>query len=195
MFNFIKICQKFCEKFSRKSRSSLLFLPSIFNISPFSAIGMNFVMAAFNLALNSYFVRKRGVATGIAMSLTGLGPIFMPLLVSLLISCYGVRTAGMTLAAITLHSLVGAALLQPVKWHSKKNDGKFPILYEKFHLCRCLWVLGSARTLQKIFGGCRSLKEKLQRVLIPYRKISGVLITLRRISTGADHSQNNDSGC
>lgn len=80
-------------------------------------------MAAFNLALNTYFVIKRGIATGVAMSITGVGPIVMPLVTSSLMSAYGIRGAGMILSALSLHALVAALLLQPVKWHRRKLPG------------------------------------------------------------------------
>lgn len=86
------------------------------------AVGMNLAMAAFHLALNTYFVVKRGVATGVAMSITGLGPVIMPLVISFLMDCYSDRGAGFILSGIALHSLIGACVLQPVKWHTKKNQ-------------------------------------------------------------------------
>lgn len=54
------------------------------------------------------------------MTITGLGPILMPQLVSILLSSYGVKYAVIILAAITANSFVSACLLQPVKWHMKK---------------------------------------------------------------------------
>lgn len=83
-------------------------------------MGVAAVMAAFTLAINSYFKEKRGRAIGLGMSITGLGTIYMPLLMSLLLSLYGWRHAVLVLAAICLHSLLGAILLRPVKWYSKK---------------------------------------------------------------------------
>lgn len=92
----------------------------------FTAIGTDLVMAAFHLALNTYFVNKRGIATGIAMSFTGIGPIIMPLVVSGLLGFYGVSETGLILSAVSLHSFVAALLLQPVRWHRKRiNSGRF----------------------------------------------------------------------
>lgn len=82
---------------------------------------MNLAMAAFHLALNTYFVVKRGIATGVAMSITGFGPVIMPLVISVLMDHYGARGAGIILSGIALHSLIGASVLQPVKWHTKKK--------------------------------------------------------------------------
>lgn len=74
-------------------------------------------MAAFTLAINSFFKEKRGRAIGAGMSLTGLGAILMPFLMSALLHAYGWRRAVLLLGAICLHSLVAACLLRPAKWY------------------------------------------------------------------------------
>lgn len=76
-------------------------------------------MAAFTLAINSFFKEKRGRAIGAGMSITGLGSICMPLVMSALMSAYGWRYAVLILGAICLHSLVAACLLRPAKWYLK----------------------------------------------------------------------------
>uniref|UniRef100_A0A1B6CTW4 Major facilitator superfamily (MFS) profile domain-containing protein n=1 Tax=Clastoptera arizonana TaxID=38151 RepID=A0A1B6CTW4_9HEMI len=86
-----------------------------------SSLGFNFVMCSFMLAMNTYFVKKRSNATGIAMTITGLGPVVMPIVISMLIATYGVRGTSMLLAALSLHGVVGAMLLQPIKRHYKKE--------------------------------------------------------------------------
>lgn len=82
-------------------------------------MGIAAVMAAFSLAINSYFKEKRGRAIGIGMSITGLGAIYMPLLMSVLIYTYGWRYAVLILSAVCLHSLLAACLLRPAKWYLK----------------------------------------------------------------------------
>lgn len=89
-------------------------------------------MAAFGLAINSFFKEKRGRAIGVAMSLTGLGAIYMPLLMSALMYAFGWRYAVLILAAICLHSLVGACLLRPAKWYLRDP----PITEEEIPLNR-----------------------------------------------------------
>lgn len=80
-------------------------------------MGVAAVMAAFGLAINSFFKEKRGRAIGVGMSITGLGTIYMPLLMSALMYAFGWRYAVLILGAITLHSLVAACLLRPAKWY------------------------------------------------------------------------------
>lgn len=82
-------------------------------------MGVAAVMAAFTLAINSFFKEKRSRAIGVGMSLTGLGAICMPLLMSALIYAYGWRYAVLTLSAICLHSLLATCLLRPAKWYLK----------------------------------------------------------------------------
>lgn len=79
-------------------------------------------MGSFSLAMNTYFKnkKKRSKASGFTMTLTGIGPIVMPLLISFLLITYGVKWTVFLLCAINLHAYVGAALLQPVKWHLRK---------------------------------------------------------------------------
>lgn len=87
-------------------------------------------MAAFTLAINSFFKEKRGKAIGLGMSITGLGSIYMPLLMSLLMYTYGWRYAVLILGAICLHSLLAAILLRPAKWYlidSPKTEEMIPL--------------------------------------------------------------------
>lgn len=76
-------------------------------------------MASFHLALSTYFVKRRGMAMGIAMTVTGLGPVIMPLLIAYLMSVFGGRGTVLLLSGFVLHSVLGGLLLQPVKWHRK----------------------------------------------------------------------------
>lgn len=52
---------------------------------------MGTTLSAFSLALNTYFTEKRDRAVALTMTLTGLGPILMPPLTSLLLSVYGTQ--------------------------------------------------------------------------------------------------------
>lgn len=91
----------------------------ILSYSIICSTGVAAIMAAFTLAINSFFKEKRGRAVGVGMSITGLGSIYMPLLMSTLMYAYGWRYAVLILSAICLHSLVAACLLRPAKWYLK----------------------------------------------------------------------------
>jgi len=83
------------------------------------AIGCGLSMAAFSFAVNSYFKKRRGMAMGIAMTATGLGPVVMPHVIGMGVNEFGAKGTALLLAGVSLHSLVGAMLLQPVEWHMK----------------------------------------------------------------------------
>lgn len=63
--------------------------------------------------MNTYFRQKRNVAMGLSVTLTGLGPILMPLLVAKLLENYATTGTLLIIAGIAIHSLIGAALLKP----------------------------------------------------------------------------------
>lgn len=87
-----------------------------------NSIGCSLNLTSFSLALNTYFNKRRNLATGLSSAITGLGPVFVPILVSFLISSYGVRGTALILSALILHCLTGALLLHPVKWHYRKVE-------------------------------------------------------------------------
>ncbi|GLV37171.1 uncharacterized protein CBL_01999 [Carabus blaptoides fortunei] len=86
-----------------------------------TSLGFGLTMASYSLALNSFFQKRRGLATGMAMTMTGLGPIVIPLLISYLLDEYSNEGAVLLIAGLSLHSFVAASLLQPLKWHMKKE--------------------------------------------------------------------------
>ncbi|XP_033205041.2 monocarboxylate transporter 14-like [Bombus vancouverensis nearcticus] len=78
-------------------------------------IGHGIIFPATNLAMNTYFRKKRNVAMGLSVTLTGLGPILMPLLIAELLENYATTGTLLIIAGIAIHSLIGAALLRPFK--------------------------------------------------------------------------------
>lgn len=56
------------------------------------------------------------------MAGTALGMLVMPQLVKILLEAYEFQGAILLLSGIALNSLVGAMLLQPVKWHMKDEE-------------------------------------------------------------------------
>ncbi|XP_051176226.1 monocarboxylate transporter 9-like isoform X2 [Leptopilina boulardi] len=97
------------------------FLHFMIGYGMITSVGMGIAMSSFFLALNTYFAEKRGRAMGIAMTLTGIGPILIPQVSRFLLHCYGSQGTMLLLGGFSLHALIGAMLLQPVKWHSKKE--------------------------------------------------------------------------
>lgn len=89
----------------------------VFTYGIITAAGFGFAISAFSLALNSYFRVKRNKAAGISMTITGLGPIIYPPMVSVLLSYYGVTGCVLILGGLCTHIIMAALLLQPIKWH------------------------------------------------------------------------------
>lgn len=82
-----------------------------------TAIGYGLSNSSFSLALSSFFSHKLNKASGMAMTLAGIGPIIYPPLINYLLATYDVRGCMLIIGAIALHMLVAAILLQPLKWH------------------------------------------------------------------------------
>lgn len=76
-------------------------------------IGQGIIYPATSLALNTYFRKKRNVAMGLSVTMTGLGPILMPLLINVLLENYATTGTLLILAGIAIHSFIGASLLRP----------------------------------------------------------------------------------
>lgn len=87
----------------------------------FSAIGYGLSNSSFNLALNSFFSKKLNKASGVAMTLAGIGPIIYPPLINCLLHVYDVSGCMLIIGAIALHMLVAAMLLQPLEWHMVRD--------------------------------------------------------------------------
>ncbi|XP_032664228.1 uncharacterized protein LOC116840954 [Odontomachus brunneus] len=83
-------------------------------------IGQGIIFPATSLAMNTYFRRKRNIAMGFSVTMTGLGPILMPLLIDVLLENYATTGSLLLLAGIATHSLVGASLLEPFKEREKQ---------------------------------------------------------------------------
>lgn len=80
-------------------------------------VGFGLATACTLVGINSYFSKKKGQAVGLSMAGTAMGFMTMPQVVSFLLSEYDFRSALLILGAVSLHSVVGAMLFQPVKWH------------------------------------------------------------------------------
>lgn len=84
---------------------------------------MGLCTSSFSLAVNSYFNKNRNRAFGIGVTITGLGPIMFPQLISTLLGFYGSQGCVLIISAIAMNIIPAALLLQPVKWH-QKNVGE-----------------------------------------------------------------------
>lgn len=98
--------------FPAHSMAHILITYSIIN-----GLGVGLTASATFVALNHYFVKRRGQAVGLSLAGTAFGMLLMPQAVRLLLEAYSFRGAILVLGGVALHSLIGSALLQPAEWH------------------------------------------------------------------------------
>ncbi|BES99356.1 Major Facilitator Superfamily [Nesidiocoris tenuis] len=96
----------------------------IISFSIIGGLGFGFINASTFVGLNSYFVKRKGQAVGLAMAGTAMGFMAMPQIVSYLLLHYKFRGTLLILSGLSLNTFVGASLFQPVKWHMKTVESK-----------------------------------------------------------------------
>nr|XP_023019477.1 uncharacterized protein LOC111508269 [Leptinotarsa decemlineata] len=74
------------------------------------------------LAMNTYFDKKRRIATGLSWTITAFGPVVCPYIVIALMNMYDMEGTILLFGGFSMHSLVCSLLLQPVHWHTKYRD-------------------------------------------------------------------------
>ncbi|KFB42064.1 AGAP000718-PA-like protein [Anopheles sinensis] len=82
-----------------------------------AGVGIN--ASANSLALNTYFKQKRRIATGFAWTLTGLGPIVAPHIITLLQRHVGTNGTVLLFGGFAMNAVALALLYQPVQWHAR----------------------------------------------------------------------------
>ncbi|XP_075154457.1 uncharacterized protein LOC142228052 [Haematobia irritans] len=117
------------------------FLGYMISYSLLFGFGMGISVSASSLAINTYFKKKRRKAAGFSWTITGIGPIVLPHLVTFLISVYGVQGTVFIFAALSLHAFMSALIYQPVQKHVSRssNESTKPtaVLEENSqHLCQ-----------------------------------------------------------
>ncbi|XP_053999521.1 uncharacterized protein LOC128887541 isoform X1 [Hylaeus anthracinus] len=83
--------------------------------------GTGTAMSANSLALNTYFKQKRRIATGLSWTCTGMGPIVIPQVITLLMPKYGIEGTILIFGGIACNAVACALLLQPVSMHAKQK--------------------------------------------------------------------------
>ncbi|XP_059479546.1 monocarboxylate transporter 1-like [Neocloeon triangulifer] len=89
--------------------------------------GLAFLSPASLFSINSYFIKQRSRGMGLAMAIGGIGTVFMPLVLSSLLQNYSSEGTMLIVAALVLHCVPAALLLQPVRWHMVPAEGSPPI--------------------------------------------------------------------
>lgn len=99
----------------------LVLLTLSFYLCLWTGFGMGISVSASSLAINTYFQQKRRRAAGFSWTITGLGPIFLPYLVTFMLDIYDVKGTVVLFAAISLHAFVSALIYQPVRYHTASS--------------------------------------------------------------------------
>ncbi|XP_076766349.1 uncharacterized protein LOC143433101 [Xylocopa sonorina] len=103
--------------------------------SLFYAAGTGITMSSNALALNTYFKKKRRIATGLSWTCTGMGPIVMPQIITLLMPKYGMEGTVLIFGGLAFNAVACSLLLQPVSFHvKKKQNTETPINNENMKL-------------------------------------------------------------
>jgi hypothetical protein len=84
-------------------------------------IGIGLMVPAALTSFNHYFCRRRTFAMGVAQVIAGIGSMILPIILQKFIEEYGFRGTQAIISAISLHSLICAAALQPVEKHLKRT--------------------------------------------------------------------------
>ncbi|KAJ3657860.1 hypothetical protein Zmor_009636 [Zophobas morio] len=82
-----------------------------------NGLGVGLTASSTFVALNNYFVKRRGQAVGLSLAGTAFGMMLMPQAVKFLLEAYDFRGTILILGAFALNAIVGSTLLQPAKWH------------------------------------------------------------------------------
>ncbi|XP_045478952.1 uncharacterized protein LOC123683965 [Harmonia axyridis] len=89
----------------------------LLSYSIINGLGVGLASSATFVALNNYFVKKRGQAVGLSLAGTAFGMMIMPQAIKLLLDAYAFRGAILVLGAFALNGVVGSCVLQPAEWH------------------------------------------------------------------------------
>uniref|UniRef100_A0A182MZR3 Major facilitator superfamily (MFS) profile domain-containing protein n=1 Tax=Anopheles dirus TaxID=7168 RepID=A0A182MZR3_9DIPT len=89
-----------------------------------AGVGIN--TSANSLALNTYFRQRRRIATGFAWTLTGLGPIVAPHVVTLLHRHFSVNDTVLIFGGFAMNAVALALLYQPVQLHTRSRPQSAP---------------------------------------------------------------------
>ncbi|XP_055639974.1 uncharacterized protein LOC129777621 [Toxorhynchites rutilus septentrionalis] len=84
--------------------------------------GVGITASANSLALNTYFREKRRHATGFSWTVTALGPIIAPHIITYLLPRFDVSGTVLIFAGFAMNAVACSLLLQPVEWHAKSAN-------------------------------------------------------------------------
>ncbi|XP_019881067.1 uncharacterized protein LOC109608948 isoform X2 [Aethina tumida] len=93
-----------------RSMAHILATYSIIN-----GLGVGLTASSTFVALNHFFLKRRGQAVGFSLAGTAFGMMIMPQAIKFLLDEYGFRGAILVLGSFALNSLVGSSLMEPAE--------------------------------------------------------------------------------
>ncbi|CAH0592712.1 unnamed protein product [Chrysodeixis includens] len=84
-------------------------------------LGMGLLIPVSYTSFNSYFTKKKVFYLSLCKASIGMITMFYPLFIKFTITEYGFRGTLAILCAISAHSIFGAVVMHPVKWHLVKQ--------------------------------------------------------------------------
>ncbi|XP_026739063.1 monocarboxylate transporter 9-like [Trichoplusia ni] len=84
-------------------------------------LGMGLLIPVSYTSFNSYFTKKKVFYLSLCKASIGMITMFYPLFIKFTITEYGFRGTLAILCAISAHSIFGALVMHPVKWHMVKQ--------------------------------------------------------------------------
>ncbi|CAG5056127.1 unnamed protein product [Parnassius apollo] len=100
------------------------FMTYLISFSILYGAGYGISSSANALALNTYWKKRRRLATGLSWTTTGMGPMLWPHIITGLFAVFGETGTILIISGLSLHAIACALLLQPVEWHSKSPNVK-----------------------------------------------------------------------
>lgn len=92
-----------------------------------AGLGVGLTASSTFVALNHYFVKRRGQAVGFSLAGTAFGMMLMPHAINLLLYEYNFRGTVLLISAMSLHAILGSVVLEPAERHyvpETKNDSE-----------------------------------------------------------------------
>ncbi|XP_018331610.1 monocarboxylate transporter 9 isoform X1 [Agrilus planipennis] len=92
----------------------------VFSYGILQGIGTGLIVPAVIVATNEYFDHRKMVVFAVCQAVVALLSMIYPGFTRLMLDNFGFRGTQAIFAALSLHTILGALTLQPVKWHMKK---------------------------------------------------------------------------
>lgn len=125
-------------------------------------LGMGLLIPVSYTSFNSYFTRKKVLYLSLCKASIGMVTMVYPLFIKYTITEYGFRGTLAILCAISAHSIFGAQVMHPVRWHMIKRIKSCEKIVRKYqsissHFIRCRTCYKSFQTFSSLHQVCQWL--------------------------------------